>query len=92
MESIIRISNWLADYTGAPDYPSVIQEFTSTRRVNGINGYFDINYLFDETMLNNTTAKQTSVINNNNDNNIIVDGASNIFRIWVGLSFSESTH
>ena len=54
---------WLADYAGTPDYPCAIQQYTSTGKVNGINGYVDMNYLFDETMLNNTNSQQTA--NNN---------------------------
>jgi GH25 family lysozyme M1 (1,4-beta-N-acetylmuramidase) len=34
-----------------------MQQYTSTGRINGINGYVDMNYLFDETMLNNIIAQ-----------------------------------
>ena len=78
---------WLADYAGTPDYPCAIQQYTSTGKVNGINGYVDMNYLFDETMLNNTNSQQTA-----NNNIVTADDALNIFRSWIGLSRSEGTH
>ncbi len=85
---------WLADYAGAPDYPCAMQQYTSTGKINGINGYVDMNYLFDETMLNNTIAKPQPavIVDNKNDNTVTADDALNIFRSWIGLSRSEGTH
>lgn len=47
---------WLADYTGGPDQKCVMQQYTSKGKVNGISGNVDMDYLFDETMIN---SKQT---------------------------------
>lgn len=39
---------WLADYTGGPNYECLLQQFTSSGQVNGINGRVDMNYLYGE--------------------------------------------
>lgn len=39
---------WLADYTGDPDVPCMIQQYSSTGKVNGISGNVDMNYLFSD--------------------------------------------
>ena len=44
---------WLADYTGDPDVPCMIQQYTSSGKVNGISGNVDMNYLFSEVSSNN---------------------------------------
>lgn len=37
---------WLADYTGGPDYKCLVQQYTSSGKVNGINGNVDMNYYY----------------------------------------------
>lgn len=37
---------WLADYTGDPDYPCIMQQYTSKGVVSGISGNVDMNYCF----------------------------------------------
>lgn len=39
---------WLADYTGEPDVPCMIQQYSSSGKVNGISGNVDMNYLFSD--------------------------------------------
>lgn len=41
---------WLADYTGAPDYPCTIHQYSSTGKINGISGNVDMNYLMDDEL------------------------------------------
>lgn len=41
---------WLADYTGGPDHPCHIQQFSSTGQVNGIGTNVDMNYLIDDSL------------------------------------------
>ena len=77
---------WLADYAGAPDYPCAMQQYTSTGKIDGINGYVDMDYLFDESMLKSTA--ETPLI----ENNVTAEDALQIFRSWVGLSRSAGTH
>lgn len=42
-----KYSIWLADWSGGPDHPCYIQQYTSTGRVSGVNGNVDMNYIFD---------------------------------------------
>lgn len=39
---------WLADWTGGPDAPCYIQQYTSSGTVPGVNGNVDMNYIFDD--------------------------------------------
>lgn len=39
---------WLADWTGGPDHPCYIQQYTSKGIVSGVEGNVDMNYLFDD--------------------------------------------
>lgn len=39
---------WLADWSGGPDKPCYIQQYTSKGRVSGVNGNVDMNYIFDD--------------------------------------------
>lgn len=52
---------WLADYSGDPNYPCVMQQYSSSGKVNGINGNVDMDWLFDESMMkdNQTTTNET---------------------------------
>lgn len=43
---------WLADYKGSPDYSCKYHQFTSSGKVEGINGNVDMNYMYGE---NNVT-------------------------------------
>ena len=38
-----RYDLWLADYSGGPEYPCGMQQFTNTGRVRGIDGDVDLN-------------------------------------------------
>lgn len=38
---------WLADWSGGPDYPCYIQQYTSKGQVSGVKGNVDMNYIFD---------------------------------------------
>lgn len=38
---------WLADWTGGPDHPCYIQQYTSKGVVPGVKGNVDMNYIFD---------------------------------------------
>lgn len=40
---------WLADWTGGPDHPCYIHQYTSKGSVPGINGNVDMNYIYEET-------------------------------------------
>lgn len=51
---------WLADYNGEPDYDCVIQQYSDSGTVNGIDSTdVDMNYLFDLNMLKNENKVET---------------------------------
>lgn len=39
---------WLADYTNGPDFPCLVQQYSSTGKVSGIKTDVDLDYWFDE--------------------------------------------
>lgn len=53
---------WLADYAGDPDRNCVIQQYTSSGKVNGINGNVDLDYLFDESMLPKQQSQISKIV------------------------------
>lgn len=57
-EVITKYPLWLADYSGGPNYECLLQQFTSSGQVNGINGRVDMNYLYGgvETMTKSRQA------------------------------------
>lgn len=46
-DTLSRYTRWLADWSGGPNHPCTLQQYTSDGVVNGINGRVDMNYLFD---------------------------------------------
>lgn len=47
-ETLSAYIYWLADYNGDPNYDCVFQQYTSSGKVNGINGNVDMNYYYGE--------------------------------------------
>lgn len=45
-DTLKRYDIWLADYTGGPDYPCIMQQYTSKGRMNGYSKTLDMNYYF----------------------------------------------
>lgn len=51
---------WLADYSGDADHKCVIQQYSSSGKVSGINSNsVDMNYLLDESLIKTTTQTTT---------------------------------
>lgn len=42
---------WLADYTGGPDIPCLVQQYSSKGSVSGIKGNVDMNYYYGEDFI-----------------------------------------
>lgn len=42
---------WLADYTGGPDYPCDVHQYTSKGTIPGISGNVDMNYIYRDEIL-----------------------------------------
>lgn len=57
--SQLKYPIWLADYEGDPNYDCVMQQYSSSGKVNGISGNVDMDWLFDESMMKDaqTTTK-----------------------------------
>ena len=75
--SQLKYPLWLADYNGNPDYSCAIQQYTSSGRVNGINGNVDMDWLFDESMLTNKATTTTTTVKLKTINEIakeVIDG------------------
>lgn len=47
-ELLNKYDIWLADYSGDPDFPCLLQQYTSKGYVSGINGTVDMDYLYEE--------------------------------------------
>lgn len=45
-EILSKYPIWLADYTGNPDYPCLVQQYSSKGTVDGIGGNVDMDYYF----------------------------------------------
>lgn len=50
---------WLADYSGGPDYPCLVQQYSNVGNIPGIKGNVDLNHLFEES--SSTAPKKTAL-------------------------------
>lgn len=53
---------WLADYSGGPDHKCIMQQFTSSGRVNGISGNVDMNIWYGGVNDDGTTKRSRQVV------------------------------
>lgn len=63
---------WLADYTGKADYDCVLHQYTSSGKVNGINGDVDMNYYYGKMEDSKVGVTAQDVLN--------------VMRSWLGYS------
>ena len=71
---------WLADYSGEPDYSCTFQQYTSSGKVNGINGNVDMDYYFESNQGKDDNMKRSA--------SAVVAQA----QAWVGCKESNGTH
>lgn len=91
---------WLAHYTsGNPAYTCAFQQYSSSGKVNGINGNVDMDYYFGEikqttttTKKATTTTKKTTTTTKKATTGVTAQDAINIMNSWVGKSRSAGTH
>lgn len=91
---------WLAHYTsGNPAYTCAFQQYSSSGKVNGINGNVDMDYYFGEikqttttTKKATTTTKKTTTTTKKATTCVTAQDAINIMNSWVGKSRSAGTH
>lgn len=72
---------WLADYTGEPDFNCIIQQYSSTGKVPGINGNVDMNYFYEENF-------KMSEINSERSRSKVIELATS----WIGKNEKDGTH
>ena len=53
---------WLADYEGGPDFACIIQQFTDSGRIAGINGNVDMNHWYGESTGNVKVRSRQAVV------------------------------
>lgn len=70
---------WLADYSGDPDFPCMIQQYTSKGNVPGIKGNVDLDYCFDDDFQNDQPAKNVSTLRSRSK-------VVNLINSWLGKS------
>ena len=60
------ITIWLAEWNEEPTYKGryTIWQYTSKGHVNGINGNVDLNYLYDESIINNENSENSKYSGN----------------------------
>lgn len=76
-----RYHVWLADYTDGPDFYCLIQQYSSTGRIPGINGNVDLNYWYDEQEFKMEEKAMRS-------RSEVIKLASS----WIGKKESDSSH
>lgn len=74
---LTKYAFWLADYAGGPDYSCLIQQFTSSGKVDGINGNVDMNYFYGTEVETMSKSRQA-----------VVDLALS----WVGKNESDGSY
>lgn len=71
--SQLKYPIWLADYEGDPNYDCVMQQYSSSGKVNGISGKVDMDWLFDESMMKDTqTTTKTETTIQKKEETIVV--------------------
>ena len=71
--SQLKYPIWLADYEGDPNYDCVMQQYSSSGKVNGISGNVDMDWLFDESMMKDTqTTTKTETTTQKKEETIAV--------------------
>lgn len=77
-----RYPIWLADYSGDPDYPCLVHQYTNKGRVDGITGNVDLDYWYEEDYSDGFIYEQP-----NRPAKAVVDLA----RSWVGRKESDGS-
>lgn len=72
---------WLADYSGNPDQPCIIQQTSESGKVDGITGTVDTDLLIDERILPGVMTRS-----------VTADNVLAVFQSWLGMSKSNLTH
>lgn len=85
-EMLNKYPIWLADYSGGPDHSCLLQQYTSSGSVDGINGKVDMNHLYEDEK-NAETPKKEEVVTMGKSRQAVVDLA----RSWEGKKESDGS-
>lgn len=69
---------WLADYTGEPDYPCLVHQYSSSGKVNGINGKVDMNHYYEKEIVMPKVRSRQAVVD--------------LVKSWEGKNESDGSH
>ena len=81
---------WLADYTGGPDRPCIIQQTSESGSVNGISGTVDTDVIIDERIAEGIIEASTAT--GNVSSGVTAEDILAVFRSWIGMSKADRTH
>lgn len=80
LTSVTNYTRWIAQWGSACTYTSTYDmwQYSETGRVNGINGYVDMNYCYKDfnSVKTNSVNNTTNTVTNNTDSNINVNKKS----------------
>ena len=77
-DTLSKYPIWLADYNGEPDYKCLVQQFTSSGRVNGISGNVDMNYWYGTDTVVAIARSRQAVID--------------LVKSWEGKNEADGSH
>lgn len=81
-----RANLWLADWSGGPDVECMVQQTSSTGKVNGINGNVDTDTLFNEGVLVSTKPATNIVTKSQRDVYVAK------MREWLGKNEADGSY
>lgn len=81
-----RANLWLADWSGGPDVECMVQQTSSTGKVNGINGNVDTDTLFNEGVLVSTKPVTNTVTKSQRDVYVAK------MREWLGKNEADGSY
>lgn len=83
---------WLADYTGGPDRPCVLQQTSDKGYVDGINDTVDTDLLIDESIAEGIIDFKPAPAAEELTAGVTADDVLAVFHSWLGLKKSDLSH
>lgn len=80
---------WLADYNGGADYDCIIQQYSSSGRVDGIDGDVDMNYLMQDDFFSVSDTKQEETKMTEQE---LRQSVVNYLKKYVGITEGSAGH
>lgn len=83
---------WLADYTGGPDRPCVLQQTSDKGYVDGINDTVDTDLLIDESIAEGIIDFKPAPAAEELTAGVMADDVLAVYHSWLGLKKSDLSH